>query len=513
MLRSDLFAVSAMPEAFPARAMLPVHIEPGADEALVSWLVQLSWALRQSPLMFSRHGFKVDAAGDPEWWRRPSAGQLATIAERTGVEQARLKAMTLLGWSIARDDEGAQRFTSRRWTNPKLGRRKGRRVDVCGQCLAEDERPYLRRLWLLGWIGVCPRHRTQLIGQCPGCRCPIRFKGLNAKAPVDLLACQKCGRGLACLQGQRANDRSVDLQSLLVAGKKTGVVLLPSVGEVEWATMMAVADMLLGMIWTGVATQHREQLFNRIARELDLGWEDRLSLSLGSNYGSLLILDWLVADLPHRLPAAIGILKSVRFEGLLGRHNDIDDDIAAHLRTILAAAIATPAVGRGAWHPWIESLPDSASELRERAARERYKHRRQRLTAFAALKAGATVGEAAAIARVQPMSVYRWLDRGIEHGLEAALERPTGRPALTSAQSEALAQWVCADRANQNRHAIVAQAQARFGIELSLDIASNLLRKHRDRKPGSVRRRRRLWGPMKPRGPRAKPTHDLAPGS
>ncbi len=48
---------------------------------------------------------------------------------------------------------------------------------------------------------------------------------------------------------------------------------------------------------------------------------------------------------------------------------------------------------------------------------------RQRLTAFAALKAGATVGEAAAIARVQPMSVYRWLDRGIEHGLEAALER------------------------------------------------------------------------------------------
>ena len=43
-----------------------------------------AWALRQSPLMFSRHGFKVDAAGDPEWWRRPSAGQLETIAERTG---------------------------------------------------------------------------------------------------------------------------------------------------------------------------------------------------------------------------------------------------------------------------------------------------------------------------------------------------------------------------------------------------------------------------------------------
>lgn len=49
-----------------------------------------------------------------------------------------------------------------------------------------------------------------------------------------------------------------------------------------------------------------------------------LIITLGSNYGSLLMLDWLVADLPHRLPAAIGILKSVRFEGLLGRQDDID---------------------------------------------------------------------------------------------------------------------------------------------------------------------------------------------
>lgn len=56
---------------------------------------------------------------------------------------------------------------------------------------------------------------------------------------------------------------------------------------------------------------------------------------------------------------------------------------------------------------------------------------------------------------------------------------------------------------------IVAQAQARFGIELSLHIASNLLRKHRDRNPGSCRRRRRLWRPMNSGGPRAKPTHDL----
>lgn len=79
---------------------------------------------------------------------------------------------------------------------------------------------------------------------------------------------------------------------------------------------------------------------------------------------------------------------------LLGRHDDIDDDMAARLRTILSPAIAKPGIGRGAWRPWIDSLSEGASELRERAAPERYKHRRQRLTAFAELKAGATVGEA-----------------------------------------------------------------------------------------------------------------------
>jgi hypothetical protein len=391
-----------MPKAPQSRAPLPLHIEPAADEALLSWVAQTSAALGQSPLMLGRNGFGVDASDDPEWWRRPTAAVLAAISERTGVDESRLRAMTFLDWCVAREDEDAERFTSRRWTTPKPSRRKGQRIGVCGHCLAEDERPYLRRLWLLGWTGVCPQHRTRLVGECPACRCRICVRRLDAKTPVDLLACRKCGGSLVGARGRPAHDRSAEMQSLLVAGKETGALVLPGVGEVEWATMMAVADMLLGMIWPVVTAQHREQLFDRIARELDLNAEDRLSLSLTSNYGSLLMLSWLIADLPQRLPVAIGILKSARFEGLLGRHDDIDDDMAARLRTILAPAIAKPAFGRGAWHPWIDSLPESASDLRERAARERYKHRRQRLTAFAELKAGATVVAAAAVARVQP---------------------------------------------------------------------------------------------------------------
>ncbi|WP_245479242.1 MULTISPECIES: hypothetical protein [unclassified Mesorhizobium] len=71
------------------------------------------------------------------------------------------------------------------------------------------------------------------------------------------------------------------------------------------------------------------------------------------------------------------------------------------------------------------------------------------------------------MARVQPTSVYRWLDRGIEHGLEATLERPTGKPVLTSAQSEALAQWIRAARANQNRHASLLRRRRGSGSSLA----------------------------------------------
>ncbi|WP_408851979.1 hypothetical protein [Acidiphilium sp. AL] len=40
--------------------------------------------------------------------------------------------------------------------------------------MSEDDRPYLRRIWMMGWAGVCPRHCTILKGQCPSSRRAIR---------------------------------------------------------------------------------------------------------------------------------------------------------------------------------------------------------------------------------------------------------------------------------------------------------------------------------------------------
>ena len=428
-----------------------------------------------------------------KWWRRPSDATLGLIGERTGLDRYRLEAMTLRGWATAREDEDAERFTSRRWTTPKPSRRRGRRVDHLPP-VRGGRQPALSAAAVAAGMGrrlpssphAAERTVPELLAadQTEGPEC--RFACRSSRMPALR------GGGLRVQPAQPAHPIVLDLQDVLVAGKRSGVLEPQEVGRIDWATMMAVADMLLGMIWADIATEYRERLFDRIGRDLALSAGDRVALSVTSNYGGLLMLGWLLEDLLRRLPAAIAILKSVRFDGLLGPLEDVDDEAAARLRVILAPAIATHPTERGAWRAWIDRLPESVTDLRRRGDIERYKHRRQRLTAFAELKAGATVVATAQVVGVRPKTVYAWLDRGTEHGLEAALERPTGKPTLTAQEVEALAQWIAADTRNQFNRAVVEHAMSRFGVVLSTTAATKLIAKYGRPKCG---RRRRLWKP------------------
>ena len=113
MLRSDLFAVTALPPVPATTGLLPLHAAPQSGEALASWILRLSAALRLSPLALGRMAFGIDADVDAEWWRRPSIETLARIAKRTGISTHALAAMTFIGSASARDDEAPQRFCSR----------------------------------------------------------------------------------------------------------------------------------------------------------------------------------------------------------------------------------------------------------------------------------------------------------------------------------------------------------------------------------------------------------------
>jgi transposase len=196
---------------------------------------------------------------------------------------------------------------------------------------------------------------------------------------------------------------------------------------------------------------------------------------------------------------------------LLARLPNLPEEMSERLRAILAPAAASHPQGRRSWRNWIDTLPDSGTDLWERALGERYRLRRRRLFVLAAIRDGASVERAAKSAGMRARTVYRLLDHGARCGLEAALERPQRGNKLTGAQAEALGQWIVVARARQNRRAVTAQALTMFGVSLNTDEAYAVLRVHRHAGPG---RRRRLWKPKPLRCTiRAEPNHDSAPSS
>jgi transposase len=509
VLRSDLFAVTALPPVPAMTGLLPLHVAPQNGEALASWIARLSVDLRLSPLALGRMAFGIDAAVDPEWWRRPSAETLALIAKKTGVSTSELAAMTFTGWASAWDDETPQRLGRKlRSASPPRYSAGDRRVNICPLCLAEDRRCYLRLLWMNGRTGVCPEHRVILTGRCPSCRCVLRVAGLNARQPLDLTICRKCGAKLAGAAGDLAHPSTLRLQRMLIAGKRSDRTELPSAGTLDWSTTIALIDVLLGIVWIDIPQKYRDRLFARIANDLVLG--ERNNIAWGSSYGGLLILTWLLDDLATRLSAAIAILHAPRLDRLLARVPDLSTKTSDRLRVVLTAATASPPKGRRSWCNWIKTLPETGIDLHARALRERYKLRRQRLFAFADIRDGAAVEAAAENVGVTARTLYRWLHQGAAHGLEAALERPRRRSQLSGAQAEALGRWIATDGAHQHRRAVINAALDQFGIVLSPDQVSGLLRVHRHAKPG---RRHRPWKPKPQRTTQvAGPTHDPAHG-
>ncbi|MBH5384986.1 TniQ family protein [Bradyrhizobium diversitatis] len=515
MLRSDLFEVSPAPAPSGGRIGLPGHVVPVEGEALVSWAEGLSTVLSMTPRVLCRDAFGIDIGQDPEWWRRPAPLVLKRIESRTGLDRGRLVEMTLGDWALTSDDEEADRFAARRWTVCKVGKTLPGRIDVCALCLAQAPRPYIPLIWTLGWTAACPRHGVALSGRCQSCGKALRLRGLNGSEPIDL-HCGRCAAPLTNVESLPAHSAVLDLQATLVAGKRNGTTILPGIGALNWPTTVALADVLLAMVWMRrtkkqrdyLVPRRRDRLFASIGRDFGMTRREWEGVSWTTNYGGLLLLAWLLSDLEVRLPRAIATLCAPRLEGLLTPFTGFDDAMKDHLRSILAMVGAKSPEGRRAWKPWLDSL--IAADLREQSMRERYKHRRQRLRALAELKDGASVEIVATLVGVDTKSVYRWLHRGAAGGLEAALDRPTRKPALTSAQAEAMGQWIAGDRLRQNRQAVAERANVAFGIQLNLDVASKLLSKHGRAKRG---RRRRLWGPMHGPRQRAGSTHDPAPGS
>jgi hypothetical protein len=276
------------------RPPLPLYVEPAPEEALISWLLRLANRLRVSLRALMTVGFGVDdRTVGPQWWCRPHDWLLVRISERTCVSVARLRQMTFEEFEPAyRDDEASGRFAGRRYDNRGAESRHLRFV-VCGECLKSDITPHLRRLWLMGWMAICPDHGTILIERCRTCHASLRFAPFARWAPFSPSACTRCGASL--LQGTAAPaDRSARrLQAVLLRGKCAGAIDFDGLGELTWKEIVALADVLIGMVWTDLTVADQEQLWIRYRGAFRHELREPTEIFHG-RHDSLCFLAWLI---------------------------------------------------------------------------------------------------------------------------------------------------------------------------------------------------------------------------
>jgi hypothetical protein len=286
---------------------LPFYLEPAYDEALFSWLLRLATRMGVSMHALASCSFGIDDRyGHTRWWCRPHPWLLMRISERTDVGVARLRPMTFDGFQPAyRDDEASARFTGRRYDG-RSATSRSYRFAVCGRCLKDDVKPYLRLSWLIGWMAVCPYDGTVLIERCNTCGARLRVAPFATTSRFSPATCTRCGRSLL-EQGETSAHPSVKvIQTALMRGKAQGVTDIEGLGRFTWEEMVALADVLIGMLWTDLTLSEQQRIFHLYTAD------DAGDFAKGDNgiyhcrHGSLRFLAWLLEGWPNSQGARVG---------------------------------------------------------------------------------------------------------------------------------------------------------------------------------------------------------------
>jgi len=348
VLRFESIEDALRPAPKPAKSPpLPLYVEPAAEEALLSWLLRLATRLGVSFHVLARQAFGVDDRfGHTRWWNRPHPWTLARIAERTGVSVARLRSMTFVGLESAyRDDEAPARFAGRRYDS--RGReQRAYRFAACARCLEQDARPYLRASWLLGWVAICPHHGTMLIERCKACGASLRVAPSTMSAPFSPATCARCGSDLVDARYCPAHPAVIRMQSALLRGKRMGTTELDGLGRFTWKEIVALIDVLVGMVWTGLTLAEQEEVFLAYTSD-PLTKPEAEDAVYDCRHASLQFVAWLTDGWPGSPGARIG-------QSMLMRWLTVDRNrLCRHLRPHTA-------------DPWTAGAENFEPSIRER---------------------------------------------------------------------------------------------------------------------------------------------------
>ncbi len=139
-----------------------VRPPPLPGESLSSWRQRLGW----------ENGYRLYPVKD-ERTRRTDPDLQVSEAEARWLEslsmirQDKIHELTLRGSKLV----SSGRVRHPIWVVPCRTQKTGRwGSGVCPACLEEDEVPYMRLVWRLGYVVACPLHRRWLIDACPTCK-------------------------------------------------------------------------------------------------------------------------------------------------------------------------------------------------------------------------------------------------------------------------------------------------------------------------------------------------------
>lgn len=177
----------------------PIHPRRLPDELLSSWLMRIAQAQGIKLHTFTHRAFQNYSIWNRDIDKTVPDGLVTILSRRTGRPYEEVYQSTLKSYEGYLFETLIQGNT--KWILPlgiyhRTHKRNG--LTACPLCLAEDNTPYFRRLWRVGFTVVCTKHSVWMIDECPICNSPISFhrndfehkynatkKGMNI--------CYKCG--------------------------------------------------------------------------------------------------------------------------------------------------------------------------------------------------------------------------------------------------------------------------------------------------------------------------------
>jgi hypothetical protein len=245
----------------------PVRPRRKPDELLSSWLTRASRRNGIKPYVFCSAVWpkKHIWNRDPDWVGDPEI--LAELCRQTGADPEEARSATLgeLEGKLFRDH---RLIAKTAWLIP-IGVhhriREGYGLGFCPLCLLEDDEPYFRRSWRLGFVTACARHLTVLHDRCPNCAAPLNPHRVPLDAP-SLRSCFACGEDLARTPLQPAFPRALAFQLHLEEVAANGWVTLPTCRGLAGPLYFAMVHQIVRLMATGRAAP---ALRRQVAKVLD----------------------------------------------------------------------------------------------------------------------------------------------------------------------------------------------------------------------------------------------------